>query len=88
MIGFLFNYVNDFVSVSEDYQNNVAGFNEYIKSYDFIKSTDKMDLLKPTIYFNQDINFVNKEIIFDQNNNYIISVKNITCNIPLKACGK
>jgi len=78
LVGFLLSYVNDFVNVSEEYQSNVSGFNYYIKAYDFVKSADLSDF-NYTIFFDKNIVFNSKQIILDQNNNYIIGVINTNC---------
>jgi len=88
IIGFLLSYVNDFVSVSDDYQSNVSGFNNYIKTYDFVKSMDRTHNFGYMIRFDQDINFVNNSIVLDKNNNYIISVLNTQCILEQKACDR
>ncbi len=88
MIGFLLNYTNDFVSVSQDYQSNVSGFNSYIKSYDFMKSVNFSPNTHYLINFNQDINYDNNALIFDLNNNYTIDLNYINCDSLNRTCQK
>jgi hypothetical protein len=87
IFGVLLNYINNFEKVSENYVKNASGFNDYIKNYDFIKSVDKANI-SYLIDFNHDINFVNNNIIFDENNGYIVNVINTDCNIVSKECFK
>ena len=91
IVTFFLNYVNDLNQTTDDYISNVSLFNSYILTYDLVKSTDYIKDINVIFYF-KDINFsydpTNKRIILDENNNYIISTKNIFCKPQIKACGK
>ena len=78
VVGFLLNYTNDFQNSQENYSKNVNGFPKYIKTYDFVKSIDNMDL-NAKISFNSNVGNTNK-IILDANNNYVISTNNFVCS--------
>jgi len=86
VIGFLLSYVNNFEKESQNYNNNVSGFSEYIKSYDLVKSLDKSNT-NVLIKFN-DFNYINKTIIFDSNNNYFITTSNFNCDVVARECLK
>jgi len=91
IVTFFLNYVNDLNQTTDDYISNVSLFNSYILTYDLVKSTDYIKDINVIFYF-KDINFsydtTNKRIILDENNNYIISTKNIFYKPQIKACGK
>lgn len=87
IIGILLNYVNDFGNIYDQYNKNASGFEDYIIIYDFLKSVDKSNT-NYTIYFNKDINFYDNKIVFDENNNYYVSVLNVNCDIVTKECDK
>lgn len=76
-------YVNDLDENSKIYNSNVNNFNEYILAYSAFKSVDYSDVninydFANNVYFNSE----DKNLIIDENNNYIINLKNkiYACN--------
>jgi hypothetical protein len=85
-IGFLLNYTNDLEESAANYSENISGFNNYILSYDLLKSTQSSNF-DINIQMEEDFNFTNKTIIFDANNNYIINTT-FNCNPSTRKCFK
>ena len=90
VVGVLLGYINNFESVSDEYNNNLSGFTNYITTYDKVKSLHSMDFNSKVYFNNIDFNYDNssRAIILDQNNNYVIYSDNYGCNLTEKWCGK
>ncbi len=69
-----FYYVNDLDANSKLYNSNVNNFNEYILAYSAFKSVDTSDA-NINYNFANTVRFEDKNLIIDENNNYIINLK-------------